>query len=340
MSVLAPTVKESPALKRLIPSRQLRQRFVTLLAPDDIRAVEQTLGQCIAEARDWCTAHSEIINPTMVVPISLLAFLEFPDLSPRRLSTMVELISWVYAFDDFVDVPDRSMVQISEVTTEAVLIVGLSSPAREVKTDYGRALLDIRDTVVRWSLASELYGVWSMCLLRLIEGIIVQGKAAPLRQLSSPIGSLDRYLFFASHGIGFPLLTVSGLMASSDIAPLAVLSRLLMLAEGCGAMIRLANDVRSFEHELVDGSLNGLSLVMEHDPPAASGDNQAPAAARLAVVRRIKEHEAQASLLVDALGEFAPLGSRLLRTARFAVDIFLAGDLRTWSRRSPAPRGS
>lgn len=312
----------------LIPNDALRERFLTQVQGEDLQAKQKVLEAAIDEAAAWCKQFSTITNPTMIPPIALLGSIQFPDLSSDRLATIVELISWVYAFDDFIDMRERTVADISQVAHECFLAGAFDHRFQSTNGQYACALSSIRERLTSWQLFRPLEGAWVMCLSRLIDGLMIQGKAARLHLYVFGAESIEQYLLFSSHGIGFPLLTATGLMGFKNPDALQVLPQLLALAEQCGIMTRLANDLRSFQQDLVDGSLNVLSLtgIAGHGVPVADWSK-----ARATVLNRMREARTKGCTIAGELGEFEGVGMRFLRTADFAVEIFREGDLRSWA---------
>jgi hypothetical protein len=165
--------KPSDQFKALLTDPALQERFLPPMTIEEIAAVERLLDPVVEEAERWCELYSEIANRTMVVPISLLAIVQFPDLPADRLATIVKLISWVYAFDDFVDVPERSTSELAPVAEECQLLAAFDDGISG--TTVWRCYLRSNE-IESWPNYLRLHSVWATCLSRLVEAIVIQGN--------------------------------------------------------------------------------------------------------------------------------------------------------------------
>ena len=184
-------------------------------------------------------------------------------------------------------------------------------------------------TLFAYPLATELSNVWSGSLVRLVDGMMCElWRTQKTNQGCVRLPSLEEYLFYARNSIGLPYVWMTCLIQTNDRSAVPLAPLLLDLAEECGTIMRLSNDLRSLESELIEGKISAVQILGQTTPPGAVDLDQGRRAVSNLIDDRLQVLDGKANLVRTESG----LEQRYVRATRFGLALYEMSDFRTLAK--------
>ncbi|MFF0245155.1 terpene synthase family protein [Streptosporangium sandarakinum] len=266
-------------------------------------------GRAQRDMREWAAAYPELFSAkpfdaALYSTLSLAMAFSGPWLGADRLRMANKVTLWAFGLDWLVDYVATSREEVEDIARRCADVAEGAPPSPG--DDLTRMLAGIRDELS----ASPAYGVlgpvWRDELRRMLDGMLTEWrwkseKARP---------TLEEYLANADNlGFSFVLaahwIHVADGAAVSDVEPLREASRAVQ------RVIRLLNDLGTYERDVAWGDLNAIPL----DPGGHTG-----------IERRATELAAHARELLTALDAHPELTRYMERQMDFCAGFYQVGD--------------
>lgn len=330
----------SEQFKALLADPALRDRFLPPMTDEEIGAVQRLLDPVVADVEAWCARWAQVFPLGTIPPVCLQGIVQYPHWPPEAIALRARVVQWAYALDDLFDEGRLPTAALMAQADECLYVA--SSPAIHLRTlsPWSEALLDLKSSLSRHSLYQEIHAVWCSSLARVIDGMIYEywmQKRNIAGHAERMPHSLDEYLSFASSSIAINLVWMTGLIIEDDPSAVTVLRELSLLATQCGAALRLANDICSFQRELREGRSNAVSILL-----TSSSDDARVEDEQLAIVRArqlLSQARLAAVTIATGISTASHTEGRFLRGMDFAIQMYERLDLREWSNWRAAAAG-
>lgn len=280
--------------------------------------------------------------------VALTTAVHVPDLTraDRALLALVSL--WIIAFDEIVDEERVSRPALDTLVADYIAIVrGAPRDTARVAgpgDQLGRALREIGRRLAAYTPGTPLVVHWGASFERMVDGIVRQhdlgvalnGEAAGVApapaRAAAPL-SYDALLDIALHSIGVPYYLASSFIVYDDPRIADRLPLLVRIGEACARAIRLANDLRTWEKDAREGSLNTLVAVcaeLERVTPGLSA-----AEYRAQGLRSLEERLAASVARTQSLLALSPVPhgaaeAGIARLVEFVTAFYAAHDYHTF----------
>ena len=310
---------------------RLSEAFLPRVTLEEEAAIAEHLEAVVLDAHSWCDDWT-LFNRGTILPVSLLTCVQFPHLTSLQVSLRVRSTLWIYALDDAIDGGQIADGDLSGLLDEcfAVARTGCADVAMH---ELARSLAHLRSELSVQPLWAAVFPAWITSLDLLVDGMVREHAARQQMRsrghLSAPL-SIDEYLAFASHSIGLPHQWVAGLAMEPDPEIAETLAPLVVLAERCGMVMRLANDGATWRREEDEGGVNAVRLE-QWSCSAGVPLNEAIRRARRRVHGRMDQELQQCRELAARLGDGSSVAHRFVRATEFGVDLYARHDFRTWA---------
>jgi hypothetical protein len=184
---------------------------------------------------------------------SLAIAFSAPWLDADRLRMASRACIWCLGLDWQVDYVSTSQAEVSGLVERCLAVAGGDAPAPD--DGLGGFLADIRDELAELSGFAALRPVWLDELERLLKAMAGEWewKSAGVRP------TLDQYLANADN-LGFSFVYVSHVIYTTEPAPVDDMNELLGAGRAVQQVIRLLNDLATYDRDLAWGDLNALML--------------------------------------------------------------------------------
>jgi hypothetical protein len=280
------------------------------------------LDSVIEQVQLWCDSRSSF-NPSTIMPVTLIMCVQFPDMDVTSTVLRVQANLWVFALDDFLDDPGTTSSEAERVANDCRVVVTAALGSENPGTHYGLILSDIKNSLAKYPLFTQLWPIWSVSLVRLVDAMMFEYWTR-LRNLGGhgrqTLPTIEEYLFFGRTSIGLPFIWMTNLVPCNDQSTLRFLAELIELADVCGELMRLANDRRSFGAEDLVGKINSLHLVKEEQRVQGS---------QTSLVSHVRRLQAQMREKARRISTTTGVEERFIRATEFGIEIYERSDFRT-----------
>ncbi len=258
----------------------------------------------------------------------------------RLLAAIVSV--WILTFDGMVDegrIPESE--QASRLAEYKAVVRRGSSTSPLPDDDLLLALLDIRERIADYPSTVSLFRHWQWSFDQMVDAIIWQRHAGPaLREVPERAGmtrsSYDVLMERALHSIGVPFYLATCFILHEDPTIEDRLPGLIEIGVECARAIRLANDLRTWEREEIEQTVNTVAVlrheILQENPEIC------PAECRNRTIQLLRERElasiARTHTLLDCSpGSCSPVETGIGRLVTFVTGYYALQDYRTFSPR-------
>ncbi|GAA4223774.1 hypothetical protein GCM10022254_01730 [Actinomadura meridiana] len=236
-------------------------RHVSSLLSGTICAVA---GQSQRQMRDWAADHPALysgkaFDPALFSTLALAAAFSGPGLDADALRMANRMCLWCFGLDWLIDYVASSRAEVEGLVRGCAAVVdgAPAGPAGSVAEDeLARFLTDIRAELAAEPAFPRLRDVWRDEFQRMLDAMALEWDWKAARKAGESGPSFEEYLANADN-LGFSVVFVSHWITSGgggDVSAVLAASRAVQ------RVIRLLNDLGTYERDLRWGDLNGLLL--------------------------------------------------------------------------------
>ncbi|MEU5993548.1 terpene synthase family protein [Spirillospora sp. NPDC047418] len=245
-----------------------RSRATTALEAGTICAVA---GQAQRQMRGWAAEHpalydAKAFDPALFSTLALAAAFSGPGLGAERLRMANRVCLWCFGLDWLIDYAASSRAEVAGLVRRCASIADGASPAEgdvdgasdsaSPEDELARFLADVRDELAGAPAYPELRDVWRDELQRMLDAMALEWEWKTAREKGEPGPSFEEYLANADN-LGFSFVFASHWIASGgggNVPAVREASRAVQ------RVVRLLNDLGTYERDVQWGDLNGLLL--------------------------------------------------------------------------------
>lgn len=287
----------------------------------------------------WATRYP-LIRRERVWPLSLSVAAASPFMELDGLIATARLSLWVFTLDDLFDeerVPQAELMR----RADRYRAIAHGQSADTADDSLATALREVRDDLARYPLFAALGGGWAAALCGTIDGMLREyhWRLSYRDAGAAGLPSYDEYVETGLYSIGGPPHVWSALVAIGDPTTPDHLPPLRAMEALACTCIRLANDLQSYQKEVLEGKINAPILLTQQALLAGLS----PEAAYRHAEARVRDHIRRD---LDRLAELraAPRTvsgypeAAIDDIARFVCDFYVRHDYHTVSlkmRQSP-----
>ncbi|GLW12400.1 hypothetical protein Misp01_75280 [Microtetraspora sp. NBRC 13810] len=221
-----------------------------------------TAGRLQRDMRERAAAYPALFDAkpfdaALYSTVSLAMAFSGPLMPARELGTACRVTLWCFGLDWLVDYVATSREEVDDVVRRCLPVAEGGPPVPG--DDLTRFLADLRDDLAGAPAFAGLREVWLDELRRMLAGMTREWEW----KTASAKPSLDEYLANADN-LGFSFVLASHWIATGE-PPGDEVARVREASWAVQRVIRLLNDVASYERDLSWGDLNALMLVSRED---------------------------------------------------------------------------
>jgi hypothetical protein len=325
-----PSPGESPSA--VSPWVGLRSRFLDVRdAGEQVRIFD--LSARAAQTLHRWAARYPLIRRVRVWPLALSVSAAAPFASVEALISTARLSLWVFTLDDLFDeerVPRAELMRRAE-RYRAIAANQLSNVPND---SLAAALCEIRDDLARYPLFEKLGPVWAEALCGTIDGMLreYQWRTMYRRDGAAALPTYEEYVATGLYSIGGPPHVWSAVITAGDMTSTEQLPHLRTMEQVASTCIRLANDLRSYQKEIVEGKINALVLLSRQYHQGGPRMQEAYAHAEARVRADIGRGLAQLDQLqAAAKTQTGRPEAAIADIARFVCDFYTEHDYHTFA---------
>lgn len=235
--------------------------------------LDKTTRECIRQTTDilapllteWVLRYP-IIRPARTPMAALSTALVSTEgaagVSPADYLPVAKMTLWIFGVDD---VTDEQIVPLDEIRRRSAAwyeIAQRGCHGAVPKDELTEVLVEIRKDLSRFHMFEPLREEWASSLQSVLTGIVREyefGEDYRARGVAA-LPSLDDYVYYGKCSIGVPLWSLSVLIVQGDPSAKENFRSTSEAIEYAGAAIRLYNDLRSFEREMEEGTVNSIQI--------------------------------------------------------------------------------
>lgn len=245
------------------PWSKLNSHFLQSLGPVAKAHIFELSTQIAAELTTW-SAQYPLMRPVRILPLSLSIAASAPFADVRTLSAVARVNLWVFALDDLFDeenLPELELLRQAEIFH----CICHGQPASPDTGSLAAALTAIRADLAAYPLFEPLQAEWTGAMCGTLDEMIREARWRQQyrREGTAMLPSYEAYLDCGRYSIGGPPHIWSTIIGIDDPSTINYLPELRQMERISSLCIRLANDLQSYEKELVEGKINSL-LILSH----------------------------------------------------------------------------
>jgi hypothetical protein len=311
----------------VVPGPRPRARVLTSVAdgPVDIAhalstAAEQGRISALAaggqrDLAERAAAHPALFSAkpfdgTLFSAVALATAYGAPWCTREQLVVANRVALWIFAVDWWVDYLSHSPDEADALLAGCLAVADGAEPTDPL----GRFLAEIRDTLAASPAFPRHRAAWRTELERMLAAMARERRWKVGRDTDGSLPSVDGYLANADN-FGSSFVNISHWIALAEPDTLAHLAELMAASRTVQRVLRLVNDLATYERDLTWGDLNVLMLGPD----------------RAAVTARIERLVEECLLLLEALSGRCPREAvYLARQIGFSSGFYRVGDF--WGR--------
>lgn len=268
---------------------------------------QRGLRDCVAGYPDLFAGRP--FDATLYHAISLANSFGAPWETADRLRIANRTALWIFAADWLIDYTAKTRDEVDELVAGCLAVADGDPPA----TSLTRFLADLRDEVVAASALPEPHPIWREELEAMLRAMATEWewKSAGLTGDGRSLPTLDEYLANASN-FGSTFVNVSHWVVTSGPGVLDFIEELRTASDRVQCVLRLLNDLATYDRDVAWGDLNSLMLE---------------GVGRAEVTERITGLVAESRALLEPLRAVCPQESRYLeRQIGYSMGFYGAAD--------------
>ncbi len=172
------------------------------------------------------------------------------------------LTLFVLIIDDHIDCdldPDRTTPDQLEAYTRKIS-AACKRPPRVTDEPLTRYIATLTDMLRQYPGFAMYESMYQQALSNMLAGMVAEYRYRGAFGEGSG-ADLDEYMMFAAHSTGSTLGLTGALIVLGDASVRERTREIRVSLEIVGSIIRYANDIRSYERELVEGNITSLQLA-------------------------------------------------------------------------------
>jgi hypothetical protein len=226
---------------------------------------------------------------TIFSGVALANAIGAPSLPPARLRVACRTALWIFGVDWLIDYALRSRVDLDRLVARCLAVADGFTPAPDFAP--ARLLAEIRDELATSPAFPGLRPIWREELRRLLAAAVREWDWKRSRSVDgeSRPPTVSEYMENADN-FGSTFVNVSHWIYSDNAETLSRLAELRVASREIQRVLRLLNDLATYERDVSWGDLNILMLGIDRD----------------AVIDRIGVHVARSQELLEPLRAHCP----------------------------------
>lgn len=254
-----------------------------------------------AEAREIAirrAARHPLVRQARARPLSMLLAAAAPSCDVEELVSQMCAVLWVFAVDDVFDDPCSSDADIARMVSSVLPAVRGEPWGRRGAHALAVMAREVREDLTRYPTFDRLQVKWADVVSRMIDGMSLE-RAWQLdrRRGSAALPRYADYVGSGGHSVGAHASAWTSIITLGDASAAEHIDSLHDIVSASAVVVRLANDLRSHEKEVLEGNVN--SIVILSDRLVRGG--QSPAEAELRARALVRAEIDAALARVDAL---------------------------------------
>jgi len=253
----------------------LRSQFLGRLDEESKLRIFDLTTRASRELHRWA-ANYPLIRRVRVWPLSLSVTAAAPFASAAALVSMARVSLWVFTIDDLFDEETVPFVELRRrVERYKEIVNGDGGVARRERDTLVLALRDIREDLETYELFPALREEWARAVHGTLDGMMREHEWRTHYRADRGTDQLpdyDTYLENGLYTVGGPPHVWTALIAISDPTTLNHYSIIKELGLAASTCIRLANDLRSYDKEIIEFKINSVIILQRQ--AMARGHNE------------------------------------------------------------------
>ena len=215
-------------------------------------------GEGERDLQDCVTVYSglypvDTFDPALLATVALANTFCAPWLAANRLRITNRASLWAFGVDRMLDHVAASASEVADIVARCVAVAdGAAAPPGDPLTGF---LAEIRDELAKAPASGHLQPLWCAELRRMLEAMALEWQW----QSAKTTPTLDEYLDNADN-LGFAFVYVSHWASTAGAQPPSDVDELLAAGRAAQRVIRLLNDLGTYERDVKWGDLNALML--------------------------------------------------------------------------------
>ena len=272
-----------------------------------------------------------MVRPVRILPICLSVAAAAPFANLQAIIDTARVSVWIFALDDLfdeMDLPQAELVQ--HANTFANILRG--RPETEPASELSDMLMIVKARLASYPLYEQLGSRWQEALIGTIEAMLQENEWRLEYQEygAAVLPSSESYLECGRKSVGGPPHMWAAILTANDESAVSHTGKLRTMIDYSSSIVRLANDLQTYERELREGKLNSLIILSNLQSSEGLATNSSLNAARLFVRSQITEFLARLNELNQSPGSESGMAEiAVIRIAQYVAEFYQEHDFHT-----------
>lgn len=318
----------------LSPWGRVRSRFLTSLGNADRMRIYDLALQTATALHAWAEPHPAI-RSIRIPPLCLSVAAAAPFCSVEALLSTARTSLWVFTLDDWFDEERAPEVELRRNGRDFWAIARGRQPVGQKHNCLAPLLTELRADLSGYPLFDVLADEWTAALGGTVDAMMreYEWRAAyrhpDARSTATP--TYGDYLRVGRYSIGGPVHMWTAMITINDPSIPDHLDHLRAMEELASTCIRLANDLRSYDKEILEGNVNAPVILSRE----LMADGMTAEAALASAEKRVRGEirarlERLSQLRHGAVTDTGQAEAAVENIARFVCDFYAHHDYHTF----------
>jgi hypothetical protein len=294
------------------------------------------LAHEVEESLRWWTDRYPFFDRSRVPALALTTAVHLADLTAAERDVAAAIKLWICAFDDAVDEQQITRIQMDELANESIRLFDATPPNTPVVHPMSVALRDIVSRLQRYRTYVSLRSLIQARVNTYAQGVILQWDWGAARSEQGHVGvpTYAEHMAVARDSTSVPFYLAVCYVLYDDAALMERLPYLVEVGNACATVLRLSNDLRTWDKEDREGTFNTLAALEgelhQADPHLAASDRRSRA--QQLIAERLETAVVEVQRLLDQSP--VPHGAAedgIARFTRFVTGFYIHHDFREYT---------
>ena len=307
-----------------------QNKFLQRLPSDEQRRISMLAGEAAEFLSAWSGGFSTV-RPARIIPICLTVAAAAPFADVQMVIDTARVSVWIFAIDDLFDEADVSQAQLSDCARLFKAILR-DQPADIWDDELAQMLMLVKKGLAKYPLYGRLGQQWEEALIGTIEAMLQENQwRLDYQQYGEKtLPDCELYLETGRKSVGGPPHMWAAILTAGDETAISHVNKLSQMVNHSSSVVRLANDLQTYERELVEGKLNSLLILRHSHQQGGLGAQASMRAARDYVQQRMGDHLRSLNVLRRVPGTSSEKSEiAVTRVAQYVAEFYQKNDFHT-----------
>ena len=307
-----------------------KNRFLQRLPSVEQRRVAMLASEASALLSAWAGGFTTI-RSVRIVPICLTVAAAAPFADVQTVVDTARVSVWIFALDDLFDEAGLSHQELQE-RAERYKRILRDQPVDVWRDELAQMLTVVKKGLSRYAMYNRLGQRWEEALIGTIDAMLQENLWRMSYQQDGfrDLPDYEAYVATGRRSVGGPPHMWAAILTTGDPTVVSHVNKLAQMVNHSATVVRLANDMQTYDREVQEGKLNALLILRHYHERGGLSQTAAMEAAREHIQQRIGDHLRSLSGLRRVPGTSSEKAEiAVYRVAQYVAEFYQKNDFHT-----------